>query len=158
MRGDRGQEEVRAAVEPVLVGMGFAVVELSIGRVKGSSRVHVVLYRASGVGVEDCAEASRVLFPLLQTLEGLPDVSLEVSSPGIDREIKSPAEYRIFVGRGVRILVGDSIEWFGGIIDRVEDDTVWLRKGIETRGVPVAAIRRARLDHSVEVEETKNAV
>jgi ribosome maturation factor RimP len=149
---------VREAVEPLLTGMGYALVELAVGRRKATTRVSVVLYRKEGVGIEDCAEVSRLLLPRLQTLEELPDVSLEVSSPGIERVLKSPAEYAIFAGRGVRILAGEETEWQGGIIDRVEGDTVWLRIGKERRGFALAGIRKARLDHAVEVEEDKNAV
>jgi len=114
--------------------------------------------RGGGVGIDDCAEVSRLLLPRLQTVEGLQDVSLEVSSPGIERTIRSPAEYAIFLGRGVRILSGTETEWFGGIIDRVEAGALWLRKGKEKRGFALAEIRKARLDYSVEVEEAKNAV
>src|SRR5690606_34297891 len=98
--------DIRQAIEPVLAGMGFSLVELSVGRLKGSTRVTVILYRKEGVGIDECAEASRLLFPRLETLEGLADVSLEVSSPGMERQIRSPAEYSIFLGRGVRVLAG----------------------------------------------------
>ena len=150
--------EIREAIEPVLAGMGFALVELSVGRLKGSTRVSVILYRKEGVGIDECAEASRLLFPRLETLEGLADVSLEVSSPGTERQIRSPAEYAIFQGRGVRILAGESTEWTGGIIDAVEGDTLWLRRGRERKGFAIPAIRKARLDYSVEIEEAQNAV
>jgi ribosome maturation factor RimP len=160
------EKEVRDAVEPLLAGMGISLVELSIGRLKGVARVSVVIHRkdrmpqvrGEGVGIDDCAEVSRLLLPRLQTIEGLVDVSLEVSSPGIERTIRSPAEYEIFVGRGVRILAGTDTEWFGGIIDRVEAGALWLKKGREKRGFALAEIRKARLDYSVEVEEAKNAV
>ena len=99
-----------------------------------------------------------MLFPRLQTIESLADPSLEVSSPGIDRALRRPAEYGIFRGRGVKILAGDETEWTGGIIDRVEDGMLWLRRGRETRGFAISGIRKARLDYSVEVEEKKNAV
>ena len=168
------EKEVRETVEPLLAGMGIFLVELTIGRLKGVTRVGVVIHRndktpqgrggqmpqarGGGVGIDDCAEVSRLLLPRLQTIEGLQDVSLEVSSPGIERTIRSPAEYAIFLGRGVRILSGTETEWFGGIIDRVEAGALWLRKGKEKRGFALAEIRKARLDYSVEVEEAKNAV
>jgi ribosome maturation factor RimP len=120
--------------------------------------VTLVIFRKEGVGVNECAEVSSLVYPRLQTLEGLQDVSLEVSSPGIERAIRSPAEYQIFKGRGVRILSGDETEWTYGIIDGVENDTLWLKKGKEKRGFALSGIRRARLDHSVEAEEEKNAV
>jgi hypothetical protein len=58
----------------------------------------------------------------------------------------------------VRILAGTETEWRGGIIQRVDGGTLWLRTGREIKGFAIADIRKARLDHSVEVEEAKNAV
>ncbi|HUI70995.1 MAG TPA: hypothetical protein VL354_10790 [Spirochaetia bacterium] len=152
------EKAVRDVTEPLIAGLGFSLVDLTIGRLSGSTRVNVVIYRKEGVGVDDCAEISSMLFPRLETVEGLLDPSLEVSSPGTDRVVKHSSEYAVFRGRGVRVLAGDSTEWEAGIIDRVEDGTLWLRRGGETHGFAISAIRKARLDYSVEVEETKNAV
>jgi ribosome maturation factor RimP len=155
---DNLSREVHDAVEPVLSGMGYALVELAVGRRKGITVVSVVIYRREGVGVDDCAAVSELLLPRLETMESLPDVSLEVSSPGIERAIHGPEEYGIFQGRGVRILAADQTEWQSGIIDRCEGGTLWVRKGKEHIGFALGDIRRARLDYSVEVEEDKNAV
>jgi ribosome maturation factor RimP len=152
------EANIRDAIQPLLAGMGFSLVEASVGRRKGSTTVSIVIYRKEGVGVEQCAEVSSLVFPRLQTMEDLGDVSLEVSSPGIERNIHSPAEYQIFVGKGVRVLAADETEWFSGIIEGVEGDSLKLRKGNTRYGFAISGIRRARLDHSVEVEEAKNAV
>ncbi len=152
------EKTVREVVEPLLSGLGYSLVELAIGRLSGSTRVNVVIYREKGVGVDECADVSGMLFPRLETIEALANPSLEVSSPGIDRVLKRPSEYSVFRGRGVRILAGDATEWIGGIIERVEEATLWLRRGRETQGFAISGIRKARLDYSVEVEETKNAV
>ena len=151
-------DSVREAVEPVLSGMGLDLVEMSLGRRKGTTRVGVVIYRRGGVGVDDCAEVSGMLLPRLETIEGMGEVSLEVSSPGIERTLRDPREYTIFAGRGVRVLAGTETEWQGGIIQRAEGGTLWLKSGREIKGFAIADIRKARLDHSVEVEEAKNAV
>ena len=151
-------DSVREAVEPVLAGMGLFLVEMTLGRRKGTTRVGVVIYRKEGIGVDDCAEVSGMLLPRLETIEGMGDVSLEVSSPGIERTLRNPGEYAIFAGRGVRILAGAETEWQGGIIQRVEGSILWLKTGREIKGFAIADIRKARLDHSVEVEEAKNAV
>jgi ribosome maturation factor RimP len=155
---DRFHDSVREAIAPVLAGMGFALVELTLGRRKGTTRVSVVIYRHQGVGVDDCAEVSGMLLPRLETIEGMMDVSLEVSSPGIERTLRGPEEFEIFTGRGIRVLAGADTEWRGGIIERVDGGTLWLRCGREHKGFALAEIRKARLDHSVEVEEAKNAV
>jgi ribosome maturation factor RimP len=161
------EKNVRETVEPLLAALGFSLVELAVGRRKGSTRVSIVIYRKEGVGVDDCAVVSQAVLPRLETVPDMQDVSLEVSSPGTDRSLRSPAEYAVFAGRGVRILSGDEKEWRRGIIDKVEEGMLWLKEGKEKHGFALAAIRRARLDYSAEkehdsprhgFEEDKNAV
>jgi ribosome maturation factor RimP len=151
------QETIHDAIQPLLAGMGFSLVEVTVGRRKGATVVNLIIYRPAGVGVEQCASVSELVYPRLQTMEELGDVSLEVSSPGIERVIKSPEEYRIFSGRGVRVLAGMETEWFSGIIEGVQGETLALRKGKKRFEFALGDIRRARLDHTAEVEEAKNA-
>ena len=158
MYAEHFEKSVHSAIEPLLRGMGYALVELSLGRRKGTTRVSVVIYRNEGVGIEQCTEVSSLLLPRIETIEGIQDVSLQVSSPGIERPIRDPSEYSIFAGRGVRILSGEETEWLGGIIEGVEGGTLWLRRGDERRGFALGGIRKARLDHFAEVEAEKNAV
>ncbi len=139
-------ETVRKEVEPILKGMGFSLVELAIARLKGGTRVGIVIYGPSGVGVEDCSEVSRLLFPRLETIEGLSDVSLEVSSPGIERALKSPGEYPIFQGRGIRILVEGETEWIGGTLEKAENGVLALRTEGRHAEFAFSSIRKARLD------------
>ena len=146
------EKNVREAVEPVLAALGFSLVELAVGRRKGSTRVSIVIYRKEGVGVDDCAAVSQAVLPRLETVPEAQDVSLEVSSPGTERSLRSPSEYTVFAGRGVRILSGDETEWRRGIIDGVEEGTLWLREGKERHGFALAGIRRARLDYEAEAE------
>ena len=146
---------VRETIQPLLDGLGFSLVELAVGRLKGSPRVSCVIYRPGGVGINECARASELILPRLQTVEGLADVSLEVSSPGIERALRSPSEYGIFTGRGVRVLAGDATEWLSGVIARADGTTLWLRRGPGTVELAISSIRRARLDYAAEVEENK---
>jgi ribosome maturation factor RimP len=142
--------KVRQEVEPLIQGIGFRLVECAVARLKGAWRVHLVIHRASGVGIDECAEVSRLIFPRIQTIEGLENAGLEVSSPGIARAIKSSEEYSIFVGRGVRILASDETEWIGGIIERVEDGRLELKTKDGPKSYPLESIRKARLDDAFD--------
>lgn len=158
MYADRLAETVRTEIEPVVTAMGYALVELSLGRRTGVTHVVVVLHRDGGVGVDQCAEVSRVLRPRLELIEGLADVTLEVSSPGIERAIKDPAEYGIFRGRGVRVLPAGGGEWIGGVIEDWRDGTLVLRTEGGARELPAGSIRRARLDYRFDPKDRPGAV
>jgi ribosome maturation factor RimP len=152
---DQLAQAVRGEIEPVLAGMGYALVELSVGRRKGVSHVVVVLHRPGGVGVDQCAEVSRAIQPRLELVEGLADVTLEVSSPGIERTLKDPAEYGIFRGRGVQVLPADGGEWVGGVIEAYRDGTLVLGTPEGAREFQPGAVRRARLDYRFDPEGPK---
>jgi len=166
MYADHVGRMVRTEIQPILAGLGFSLVDCTIARLKGATRVAVTVHRPTGVGVDECEQISRVIFPRLQTLEGFEDVSLEVSSPGISRTLKRPEEYTIFQGRGVRILAGDQSEWIGGVIDGTRAETLVLRTKEGLREFAFSSIRKGRLDHTwdppheerKEDKENKNAV
>jgi ribosome maturation factor RimP len=82
---------------------------------------------------------------------GLPDVkyTLEVSSPGLDRPLRGEADYRRFEGRLAKIVSTEPIEGqssFAGRLAGVEDGAVLLQEGRRTHRVPLALVKRARLD------------
>jgi len=147
---DRLEQTVRAEIAPVLTAMGYALVELSVGRRRGTTHVVVVLHRAGGMGVDQCAEVTRAILPRLELVEGLADVTLEVSSPGIERTIKDPAEFGIFLGRGARVLPDAGGEWIGGVIEGWRDGTLALRTSEGVRQFQAGSIRKARLDYRLD--------
>ena len=155
MSADRLDETIRAEIGPVLSAMGYSLVELSAGRRKGVTHVVVVLHRPGGVGIDQCAEVTRAIRPRLELVEGLADITLEVSSPGIERTLKDPAEYGIFQGRGVQVLPAEGSEWIGGVIEAFRDGTLVLRTTEGTHEFPPGAVRRARLDYRLDPADPK---
>jgi ribosome maturation factor RimP len=145
-------------VEPVLEGMGFSLVDIGIIRFRGSFKVTTVVWNPRGMGVEECGLVSETLLPRLRMIEGLEETGLEVSSPGIARMFKSPKEYAIFQGRGVRILVEEESDWIIGIIVKVEGGVLHLETEKGTRPFALSGIRRARLDHEAEARVRNHAV
>jgi len=106
------------------------------------------------VTIEDCQRVSHDLSALLD-VEGdrleLPDVkyTLEVSSPGLDRPLRGEADYVRFRGRLAKIVTVEPVEGqssFAGRIGDVEGGRVTLAEGRRTHRVPLALIKRARLD------------
>ena len=136
---------------PIVEGLGFRVVELSIGVANGRTQVALVIYRQNGVGIDDCAQVHRTLLPRLELLMSNRDVALQVMSPGIDRVFKDWTEFGVFVGRGVTVLLRDDEAWISGVISRATDSEVELTGADGARVVPYSDIQKARLDYSQEV-------
>ena len=75
--------------------------------------------------------------------------TLEVSSPGLDRPLRGEADYRRFVGRLAKVVTTAPVDGqtsFAGRLSGVEDGVAVLAEGRRTHRVPLASIKRARLD------------
>jgi len=148
LAGTRAEQELLELVKPIVEGMGYRLVELGLHRSHGSSRVNVVIYRPEGVGVDDCAALSRNLKPRLELAAGLGEVGLEVSSPGLDRVLKDPAEYEIFRGRGLRLWLHGAEDWLDGVCQGVQDGELSLQRAGQPVRVRLEEIVKARLGDS----------
>jgi ribosome maturation factor RimP len=142
------EERLRGLVAPVVEGMGFRLVELGLHRSRSGSRVHVVVYRSEGVGVEDCAALSRTLKPRLELAEGLGEVALEVSSPGLDRVLKDPAEFEIFRGRGMRLWLREAADWLDGVDEGLAEGALQFASKGQRLRIRLEQIVKAKLDAS----------
>jgi ribosome maturation factor RimP len=140
------EDQLRCEVEPIVTGMGFTLVELRHSRSKNQNHVILVVYRPDGVGINECAAISKNLYPRLELIDGLENLQLQVSSPGLDRVLKSDEEYSIFVGRDVKVMLHGENDWFRGKIESVGEGKVILRSGAELHSIQMNQIRKAKLD------------
>lgn len=90
--------------ERTLAGMGFELVDV---RASGGGRfLTVYIDRPAGekaaITVDDCAQASRQLSRVFE-VEGVDYERLEVSSPGLDRLLRKPADFARFAGSRVEV-------------------------------------------------------
>ena len=140
------ERAIRETIEPVVNGMGFIVVEISVGISHQLEDVKVVVYRREGVGINDLSLITRNIRPRLELMEELSNLALTISSPGIDRVFKSPEEYSIFRGRSVRVLLVKGSEWMKGTIAEYEDSVLSIQVGDELKQIELDRIQKARLD------------
>jgi ribosome maturation factor RimP len=143
-------EKILVDCEPVVQGMGCDIVEARSLRGKKGCQVYMVIWKADGVSLDICADVLKTLRPRIQMLTDDPDVHIEVSSPGMDRLIKTPREYRVFRGRGLRLLTEGENEWAAGILTDVAEGGLTLTAGNDSRTFAFSDIRKAKLDHTQE--------
>ena len=134
-RRDRGteqlEERVRSLAEPVLARHDAELVELAVRRGR-TQLVRVVADRAGGIDLETCALVSQELSRMLDADDPIVGrYTLEVTSPGLDRPLRTPADFRRALGRRVRIVLARS-QHEGTLEDVVAD-----RVRVATDGGPV---------------------
>ena len=140
---------LHALCELIVSGLGFEL--WGIERFAPARRQVVRVYIDSdkGIDVDDCAAVSRQLNLALDAerlIDG--DYMLEVSSPGLDRPLFTPAHYQRYVGSEVKVrLVAEAPgrRRFTGRIAGIAGDALTLRVGDEERCLPFDRIDRTRL-------------
>lgn len=140
-------EIVYNEIREIMGKLGFEIVEIKVGRTSGMTKVTLIIYKKTGVSLKDCEEVSKIILPRIEMIEMINNVSLEVSSPGIDRVIKNGDEYRIFEGRGVMIFLKDETTHREGVIKKYNKDknTVEIEKGNKIINIDIDKIRKAKL-------------
>jgi ribosome maturation factor RimP len=157
-------EEIRKVAAGVVEDQGLELVDLVLRGPRGRQMLRVDVERPGpcGVTLDDCQRVSEELAARLDDSDLIPSAyTLEVSSPGLDRPLRSTDDFRRNVGRVITIEVHDA-ERGGGTIEGklIEQDrehvviesTDGTRTRVETRHITRARQSvRARPDHRVGV-------
>ncbi len=112
--------------------------------------LRITIDKDGGVTVDDCAHVSRLVSDVLDVKDPIPGhYNLEVSSPGINRPLVRKNDFQRFTGEKVFIKTSRLIEGrrrYRGVLEKVEDDTVYVRAVDGLYPVRFEDISRARLD------------
>ncbi len=119
-----GTERVRSVIEPPLSAQGFEVVDVE----RQGPVLRVTVDRAGGIDLEAVTEATRLVNDLLDRhdLVGA-KTTLEVSSPGIERPLRTPEHFKRFVGTEVAVKAKPGTEGdrrLTGVLEAADDDGV----------------------------------
>jgi len=98
------QERAAAIAKQVTDGNGFEFVHCQIAGTRREPVVRVFIDKPGGVTVEDCAVVSREMEAILDREDLIPtSYVLEVSSPGIERELFTIDDFKRFTGKSARV-------------------------------------------------------
>ncbi len=96
------RERLIALIEPLIGRLGYELVDLEHSAGRGSAVVRLYIDRPAGVGIEDCERVSREVSALLDVEDPIPTAyTLEVSSPGFERTLRTREHFERFVGSRV---------------------------------------------------------
>ena len=148
------RERLIALIEPVLVRLGYELVELeyAAGRSQAVVRIfidHLGIDQPAGITVDDCERVSREVAALLDVDDPIPTAyTLEVSSPGFDRLLRTPAHFERFAGS--RVFVELKVPRAGrkrytGTLQAANTTGIELEVDKQKVEVPFEEIGKARL-------------
>jgi len=144
--GKRVEQIAVSVTEPA----GIEFVHCEIAGSKRNPTVRLVIDKPGGVTLEDCAQVSRDVEAILDSDDFIPtSYVLEVSSPGIERELYVLADFEKFNGKEVRIKTNRPIGGqrnFSGTISGVNDNEIELEDRTTGRvRIPFESVVKANL-------------
>ncbi len=142
-------EKVHELVVPAVEAAGYELVDTQWKHEQVGWIVRLLIDKPGGVSHGDCERVSREVSVLLDVHDVVPHAyHLEVSSPGLDRPLRTAAHFRRFVGHRakVRLRLGlDGRRNFTGTIVKVDPDQVVLEVDGVEHALPLADLDRANL-------------
>jgi ribosome maturation factor RimP len=139
--------DVEALVRPVIEGAGFELVEAKITRNDGRRILRITVDRPDGPDLDSLAELSVSISHHLDD-EGFEPggaYALEVSSPGIERPLRGPGQFRRAVGSRVEVkATSRGSKTSTGVLLRADDEGITLEGVDGELRVPYVEIESAR--------------
>jgi len=124
-------------------------VELEYAAGRSHAVVRLFIDRPEGVGVDDCERVSREVAALLDVEDPIPTAyTLEVSSPGFDRILRTPAHFERFAGSRVFVelkVPREGRRRYTGTLQAVNDSGIELEVDRQKVAVAFGEIGKARL-------------
>jgi ribosome maturation factor RimP len=140
-----GQNELGVLLAQTINGLGFELVDVELPRRGGLIRVFID--SASGVNVDDCAAVSNHLTRLF-AVEEVDYGRLEVSSPGLDRPLRHPKDFRRFEGERAHVRMRVPVQGrknFVGILRGASEAELTLEVDGGLLSLDLAQVEKARL-------------
>ena len=135
-------------IEKTVTGLGFELVDVEQSPRGRVLRVFIDRQdKPGGVDVEDCAGVSNHLSRVL-AVDGVDYERLEISSPGLDRVLKKPADFTRFAGAEINLRLRLPLGWrrnFNGVLHGLRDGKVYLTIDTGEVEVDFDGIDKARL-------------
>jgi ribosome maturation factor RimP len=148
------RDQLRELLAPVVAGLGYQLWELEYLPRSGGGTLRVYIDSPNdsserGISLDDCERVSRSVSDTLDAADPIPGhYTLEVSSPGLDRVLRTREHFERFAGERVRLEMMQPIEGrkrFAGRLLGVGERDITLELESGRINLPIDDIHRARL-------------
>lgn len=125
-------DKLRAFLQGLLPTMELELFDVQFRREGHGWVLRVFIDSEAGVTLEHCSRVSRELGRYLDVEDFIDHAyHLEVSSPGLERPLRSVEDFRRYCGRKARVKVHEAVDGekvFEGMIEKIEDELIYLRQ------------------------------
>ena len=96
------KETVRDAVSPTITELGYDIWDITYSKVGADYHLEITIDSPNGINIEDCEKVHRAIDPILDEVDPIEGFYyLDVSSPGIERELRTDEHILHSIGQKV---------------------------------------------------------
>ena len=93
------KETVREAILPTVTELGYRIWDVTYSKVGADYHLEITIDSDAGINIEDCEKVHRAIDPILDEADPIENFYyLEVSSPGVERELRTDEHIKLSVG------------------------------------------------------------
>jgi len=146
------EEKTKDLIKDIVKEQGLRLFDVEFRPEGRGWTLRVIVDKFGGVSLGELERLSRTISPLLDVEDFIPhSYNLEVTSPGLTRELKKPEHFAFFIGRLIKVITREPVNGkreFVGFIDDIEREIlkIRLKDGKEVVHIPLSVIAKARLE------------
>ncbi|MBU0504462.1 MAG: ribosome maturation factor RimP [bacterium] len=150
----KSTKKIEEIISPIVVEEACELVDVDVVQQAGQKIVRVFIDKPTGVLMEDCVRVSRAIEHILEVedpIEGR--YNLEVSSPGLNRPLKTKEHFTQVVGKKIDVQTTEKIngrKCYGGILIAVEGNNLIIEIDNINFSVPLNKLAKAHLEYDFE--------
>ena len=122
---------VRAIVEPLAQSLGLSVWDIRFLKEGATWYLRIFIDKPGGVSIDDCVDLTHAINDPLDEADPIEQAyCLEVSSPGVERELTRDAQFAAGLGAKIKVRTIRPVEGqrdFSGVLEGYEDGQIALR-------------------------------
>ena len=140
------KDKVREAIEPTVSALGYRIWDVTYQKLGADYHLEITIDSDNGINIDDCEKVHRAIDPILDEydfIEGF--YYLEVSSPGIERELRTEEHISLSLGETVEVKLfaaKDGRKSFVATLDSYENGVVTFLLDGEKTELPMSDISK----------------
>ncbi len=172
---NRREQQIEELIEPAVAALGcrvwginylsqgkHSILRIYIEKAAGAiEKAAATTETQAGISIEDCERVSRQVSELLDVEEAINgEYTLEVSSPGLDRQLFRPEQYARVLGEKLDVRLSfpfDGRKKFVGQLVGVEDNEAVIQIDGEEFLLPIETIQKAQVVPTFDESDLKPA-
>jgi ribosome maturation factor RimP len=115
------KETVREAILPTVTELGYQIWDVTYSKIGADYHLEITIDSENGINIEDCEKVHRAIDPILDEVDPIEDAYyLDVSSPGIERELRTEEHILWGVGQKVEAKLFAAVNGMKSIVGNLE--------------------------------------